>query len=70
MSAPQPVDGFLQGVVLPAEGERVVVTYHDDAVISGLWLGGAIWIGLLVAPCVALALERRGRATPPRPRDA
>ena len=61
-----PVDGFLQGVVLPADGERVELTYHDDAVIAGLWLGVAVWTGLLAAPFVARALERR-RARPPRP---
>ena len=65
-----PVDGFLQGVVLPSGGE-VVLTYHDDAVMLGLGLGAGIWLVLLAAPFVALAIERRrragGAATPTRP---
>ena len=64
-----PVDGFLQGVLLgPGEHHTVVLTYHDDAVRTGLALGGAVWVVLLAAPLVALAIERRRRAaTPPRP---
>jgi hypothetical protein len=64
-----PVDGFLQGV-LPGPGEHrtVVLTYHDDAVFTGLVLGGSVWVVLLAAPLVALAIERRRRAAmPPRP---
>jgi hypothetical protein len=55
-----PVDGFLQGVVLPFGGE-VVLTYHDDAVMFGLTLGAGIWLALLSAPFLALAVERRTR---------
>jgi hypothetical protein len=65
-----PVDGFLQGVLIRPGGERtMVLTYRDDAVITGLWLGAVVWIVLLGAPLVALAIERRrrGGATPPRP---
>jgi hypothetical protein len=61
-----PVDGFLQGVVLPDAGAReVVLTYHDDAVTTGLVLGAVVWSALLGAPLLALALERRRR--PRRP---
>ena len=56
-----PVDGFLQGVVVPSGGE-VVLTYHDDAVMLGLGLGAGIWLVLLSAPIVALAIEGRKRA--------
>jgi hypothetical protein len=66
-----PVDGFLQGVVLPSGAREVVLTYHDDAVMLGLALGGGIWLMLLSAPLVALAIERRrregGAAKPTRP---
>jgi hypothetical protein len=54
-----PVDGFLQGVVLHAGAREVVLTYHDDAVMLGLALGAGIWLVLLSAPFVALAIERR-----------
>ena len=54
-----PVDGFLQGVVLRAGAREVVLTYHDDAVMLGLALGAGIWLVLLSAPFVALAIERR-----------
>jgi hypothetical protein len=66
-----PVDGFLQGVVLPPGAREVVLTYHDDAVMLGLALGAGIWLVLLSAPIVALAFERRrrggGGARPTRP---
>ncbi len=66
-----PVDGFLQGVVLPPGAREVVLTYHDDAVMLGLALGAGIWLVLLSAPFVALAIERRrregGAARPTRP---
>ena len=62
-----PVDGFLQGVVLPPGGAReVVLTFGDDAVTTGLALGAGVWTLLLVAPLLALVVERRSRATPPR----
>jgi hypothetical protein len=54
-----PVDGFLQGVVLPPGAREVVLTYHDDAVVLGLALGAGLWLVLLSAPIVALAFERR-----------
>jgi hypothetical protein len=55
-----PVDGFLQGVVVPDERSReVVLTYHDDAVMLGLALGAVVWAALLAAPLLALARERR-----------
>ncbi len=56
-----PVDGFLQGVVLPSGTREVVLTYHDDAVMLGLALGAGIWSVLLAAPLLALAFERRRR---------
>ena len=70
-----PVDGFLQGVVLPSGTREVLLTYHDDAVMLGLALGAAIWSILLAAPFIALLLERRsasgrgasGRAASGRP---
>jgi hypothetical protein len=64
-----PVDGFLQGVLLgPGEHRTVVLSYHDDAVITGLAIGAVVWIVLFGAPLVAIAIERRRRAaTPPRP---
>jgi hypothetical protein len=52
-----PVDGFLQGVVLPPGAREVVLTYHDDAVLLGLALGAGVWAVLLAAPLVALATE-------------
>ena len=64
-----PVDGFLQGVVLPSSTSEVVLTYHDDSVMLGLALGAALWSALLAAPFLALFFERR----PSRPaagRDA
>ncbi|HEX5937113.1 MAG TPA: hypothetical protein VFZ75_05410 [Actinomycetota bacterium] len=65
-----PVDAFLQGVILPGERPReVVLTYHDDAVITGLWLGGVVWALLLAAPLVVRSVERR-RASATRPRPA
>jgi hypothetical protein len=55
-----PIDGFLQGVIVPNEGSHeVILTYHDDAVMLGLALGAAIWSILLAAPFIALLLERR-----------
>jgi hypothetical protein len=54
-----PVDGFLQGVVLPAGTREVVLTYHDDAVRNGLVLGACAWFLLLAAPLLALIAERR-----------
>jgi hypothetical protein len=54
-----PVDGFLQGVVLPAGTREVVLTYHDDAVRNGLVLGACAWIVLLATPLLALIAERR-----------
>ncbi|HET6790004.1 MAG TPA: hypothetical protein VFI35_00275, partial [Actinomycetota bacterium] len=71
-----PVDGFLQGIVLPPGAREVVLTYHDDAVMLGLALGAGIWLVLLSAPIVALARERRrregdgARPTRPPPPDA
>ncbi|HEX4942596.1 MAG TPA: hypothetical protein VFW51_08675, partial [Actinomycetota bacterium] len=56
-----PVDGFLQGVVLPPGAREVILTYHDDAVTLGLALGAGGWLVLLSAPIVALAFERRRR---------
>ena len=56
-----PVDGFLQGVILPSGTRDVVLTYHDDAVMLGLALGAGIWSVLLAAPLLALAFERRRR---------
>jgi hypothetical protein len=69
-----PVDGFLQGVVLPSSTSEVVLTYHDDSVMLGLALGAALWSVLLAAPFLALYFERRhsngrrpaGRTTPGR----
>ena len=54
-----PVDGFLQGVVLPSSTREVLLAYHDDAVMLGMALGAAIWSILLAAPFIALLLERR-----------
>jgi hypothetical protein len=54
-----PVDGFLQGVLLPTDTREVALTYHDDSVMLGLALGAVIWSVLLAAPLVWLALERR-----------
>jgi hypothetical protein len=68
-----PVDGFLQGVVLPEEGAReIVLTYEDPAVRLGLALGAAVWAVGLAAPLAALVVERRRRRrssgpTPPLP---
>jgi hypothetical protein len=58
-AATMPVDGFLEGVVLPAETHEVVLTYHDDAVITGLAIGAVVWPALLVAPLVPFVFERR-----------
>jgi hypothetical protein len=70
-----PVDGFLQGVQVPAGAREVVLTYHDDAVMLGLALGAAVWAALLAAVASAVAAERRRaparasrRPTPSRPR--
>ena len=60
-----PVDGFLQGVLLPTGTREVVLTYHDDSVLLGLALGAVLWSALLAAPLVALALERRSRPEDP-----
>jgi hypothetical protein len=54
-----PVDGFLEGVVLPTATRMVVLTYHDDSVMLGLALGAALWSVLLAAPFLALLFERR-----------
>jgi len=54
-----PVDGFLQGVLLPSSTREVVLTYHDDPVMVGLALGAALWSMLLAAPFLALFFERR-----------
>jgi hypothetical protein len=69
-----PVDGFLQGVLLPSSTSEVVLTYHDDSVMLGLALGSALWAVLLAAPFLALFFERRhpsrrpvaGKTTPGR----
>jgi hypothetical protein len=58
-AATLPVDGFLLGVLLPTPTHEVVLTYHDDAVLRGLAVGAVVWITLLAAPFVALAIERR-----------
>jgi hypothetical protein len=58
-----PVDGFLQGVLLPSSSSEVVLTYHDDAVMLGLALGALVWACLLAAPLLALARERRADRT-------
>jgi hypothetical protein len=71
-----PVDGFLQGVLLPSSTSEVVLTYHDESVMLGLALGAAIWSVLLAAPFIALVLERRSAdsvappATRSRPRQS
>jgi hypothetical protein len=65
-----PVDGFLEGVVLPSGTREVVLTYHDDAVMLGLAFGAAVWVVLLAAPFAGLLLERRaapGRDGAPGP---
>jgi hypothetical protein len=63
-----PVDGFLQGVVLPTGGaQEIVLTYRDGAVTTGLAVGGAVWLVLLGAPLAALGVERRRRVRRPRP---
>jgi hypothetical protein len=54
-----PVDGFLQGVVVRGSTRKVVLTYHDDAVMLGLAMGAGVWVVLLSAPLIALAIERR-----------
>ena len=54
-----PVDGFLEGVLLPAGTREVVLTYHDRSVMVGLALGAALWSVLLAAPFLALFFERR-----------
>ena len=64
-----PVDGFLQGVVLRPGARDVVLTYHDDAVMLGLALGAGIWLVLLSASFVALAIERRGASEHRAPAD-
>ena len=66
------VNGFLQGVLLGEGAAEVVLRYHDDAVIAGLWIGAVVWTLLLAAPFVARAVERRGArvrdgVTPARP---
>jgi hypothetical protein len=71
-----PVDGFLEGVVLPSRVGTVVLTYHDDSVMLGLALGAVLWSVLLVTPFLTLLFERRpssrraatGRTTPRRSR--
>jgi hypothetical protein len=54
-----PVDGFLQGVVVRGSTRKVVLTYHDDAVMLGLAMGAGVWVVLLSAPLIALTIERR-----------
>jgi hypothetical protein len=54
-----PVDGFLQGVLLPPSTREVVLTYHDHSVMLGLALGAGLWSVLLAMPFLALFFERR-----------
>jgi hypothetical protein len=64
-----PVDGFLQGVVVRGSTREVVLTYHDDAVMLGLALGAGVWVVLLSAPLIALAIERRRAGARRAPAD-
>ena len=67
-----PVDGFLQGVAVPAGEHDVVLTYRDEAVTTGVRTGVVAWTALVVAIGAVYAIERRRRrrVSSPRPGDA
>jgi len=62
-----PVDGFLQGVAVPAGDHDVRLTYRDDAVTVGMRAGVAAWAALALAAgaaAVAAGVRRRRRVSP------
>ena len=65
-SAVVPVDGFLQGVAVPAGDHEVRLTYRDDAVTAGVRAGVAAWAALVLATAVVVGVgvRRRRRVSP------
>ena len=61
-----PVDGFLQGVAVPAGEHEVRLTYRDPAVSAGVRAGLVAWTTLALAGLAAFGVERR-RARLSRP---
>ena len=62
-----PVDGFLQGVAVPAGYHDVRLTYRDDALTAGVRAGIVAWatLGLAgVAAAVTAGVRRRRRVSP------
>jgi hypothetical protein len=66
-AAVMPVDGFLQGVAVPAGDHEVRLSYRDDAVTAGVRAGVTAWTSLVVAAAAALlvaGVRRRLRVSP------
>jgi hypothetical protein len=62
-----PVDGFLQGVAVPAGDHDVRLTYRDDEVTGGVRAGVAAWVALVLAAgatTVAAGVRRRHQVSP------
>ncbi len=53
-----PVDGFLQGVAVPAGEHDVRLTYRDAAVSAGVSAGLAAWTALALIALMAFLVER------------
>ncbi|MGZ8629434.1 MAG: hypothetical protein ACXWZF_00500 [Actinomycetota bacterium] len=66
-----PVDGFLQGVAVPAGSHDVRLVYRDEAVSQGATAGLLAWGGLTIAFVLTWLLERARRSRratrPPTP---
>jgi uncharacterized membrane protein YfhO len=65
-----PTDYLLQGVAVPAGHHDVRLVYRDPEISRGLAAGAFVWIMLLGAIPLALALERRAALRRRRPPDA
>ena len=62
-----PVDGFLQGIAVPAGDHDVRLTYSDEAVTAGVRVGIAAWSALVLvagAATVLTGVRRRRRVSP------
>ena len=64
-----PVDGFLQGVAVPAGEHDVELTYRDDAVTTGVRAGVIAWGLLLALIASSWLIERRRRSRAPAGRS-
>jgi hypothetical protein len=64
-----PVDGFLQGVAVPAGSHEVRLVYEDEAISRGITAGFVAWGGLAAGLAVIWSLERARAPRPAGPRS-